>query len=576
MKSIFSKVFLGFVVSIILFMSVVIIFSAGVIRDYYTDAQIADIQKLNRTIIYEVEPLLSGNKQDSLERAIKDLARINNIRITIIAPDGVVLHDTEKDPKTMENHGDRPEIISAGRKGTGDTVRYSYSIRTGLLYDAVAVRDSRGEIIAYSRLSVPVSSVDEMVSGLTWQVVILAIVGIIVATIIIFFFVRSLTYPIKTLAFHANQVAQGDFKARVYLNRRDELASLANSLNSMAMKLSRLFDENFRQSEKLKSIFSSIKDGIIVIDNKDRIVFTNEQLQTIVRADPDYKKYYWEIIPDPQFSKLVRKIQNTGRPLSKDVVINKGNYTASGSITNGDREVVVMLRNIDEMKRIEVIKKEFIANVSHELKTPLTSIKGFIETMELEADPSNRHYLCIMKRQADRLINIVQDIVLLAQVEHTDRELLVSDVDLNDVLMVALKILSPKIEAKNLEVNINIAGDAAVIKADEYMMEQVFLNLLENAVNYTEEGFIGFRTFRLNDNIILEFSDSGIGIPENQTERIFERFYTVDRSRSRSLSGTGLGLSIVKHIVMSHGGSIICKSSPGAGSVFKITLPVNK
>jgi two-component system, OmpR family, phosphate regulon sensor histidine kinase PhoR len=573
MKSILSKIFIGIALVMVALLVVILTYTIGNIRDNYISSLISDIRKLNLTIIHSIEPLILEGKTDSTSILIKELSSINKIRITIIAADGTVLNDSEKDPRKMENHANRPEIIRARQTGTGDTIRYSHSIREGLLYDAVAVKKTDGSIVAFSRLSVPVSQIDKLISEISWGIITLTAIGLLFAFVLVFFMAKKATSPIKKLVDSARKVAEGDFSVRVFLNKRDELANLANSFNAMTQKLSQLFDQNFRQSEKLNSIFRSVRDGIMVIDESNHIVLANDYMQNTISIKETTERYYWEMITDPQFRKLIKKIQNSGQPQVKPVIIGKRNFLASGSWIEAEKQIVIILSNIDEMKKVETIKRDFIANMSHELKTPLTAIKGFVETMENDIDDENRRYLDIIKRQTDRLINIVQDILLLSEIENKESRIELSDVNVGKVFSDTMILLNPKLESKKLEIKKEIPLECSIIKSDEYLMEHLFINLIDNAINYTEKGFIGFKCYTLNEETVLEFSDSGAGIPESQLDRIFERFYTIDKSRAKAFSGTGLGLAIVKHIVLLHGGTITCESAVGIGTTFRIVLP---
>lgn len=572
MKSIFSKIFFGFVLIVVLFLSMVLYYTFENIRDYYVGSLVSDIQKLNRTVINQIQPLYEVQNHEELNSVVKKLAKINNIRITVIAADGKVISDSEKDASKMENHSDRFEIIKAKENLVGDTIRYSYTLNSGLLYDAIAMRKD-GQILGFSRLSVPVNQIEVLISEIRNKIITLSLIGLLVSFILIYLFTRTVTNPIKKLAYSANQVAQGNFNTRVYLNNKDELSSLANSFNSMIQKINQLFEQNFKQADKLETIFKSVKDGIIVIDETNHISISNDYFNKILTNVDQKTKYFWELIPDPSFKKLIKKIENTKQPHTREVLINRRLYLASGSWIDSNKEIVVILNDIDEIRKVETLKKDFIANVSHELKTPLTAIKGFIETMEGDIGEENEYYLSIIKRQTDRLINIVQDLLLLAKVEHINSDINIQDVNIEEITNNTLKILDSKIKEKNLEVIKNLSEDTKIIKADAFMIEQVFINLIDNSIKYTDRGSISISSYVSENRIVIEFADTGIGMPDDKIERIFERFFTIDKSRSKNLSGTGLGLSIVKHIVQTHNGSISVDSAIGRGTKFRVILP---
>ena len=235
----------------------------------------------------------------------------------------------------------------------------------------------------------------------------------------------------------------------------------------------------------------------------------------------------------------------------------------------------MIFHDITEMKNVEEIKKDFVVNVSHELRTPLTAIKGFAETLEEETDEKNRHYVDIIKRNTDRLINIVQDLLALSQLEERGTRLELEEVDLGDMIERTLKIFEHRMREKNLKFDLKTENGFPLIKADPFKLEQVFVNLIDNAIKYTEHGEITLSLKQSGNQVMMELEDTGIGISEDHIPRIFERFYVTDKSRSKMLGGTGLGLSIVKHIVLLHNGTIDVKSTPNKGTTFSITLPIN-
>jgi two-component system phosphate regulon sensor histidine kinase PhoR len=280
-------------------------------------------------------------------------------------------------------------------------------------------------------------------------------------------------------------------------------------------------------------------------------------------------------VRNSDFISIVKKAQKTRENFSDEFEMNGINYLLSANYIQAKDEIVVILYNTSQIKKLEQIKKDIVQNVSHELRTPLTAIKGFIETLEDEIDENKKYYLEIIKRHTDRLINIVQDLLLLSKLEENQASLLLADVDLKTLVDNVLVLFSQRLKEKRLYLNVHIDEDITQLKGDPFKLEQMLINIIDNAFKYTDEGGISINISRDSGLVRFEIRDTGIGIPKEHLERIFERFYTVDKSRSRKLGGTGLGLSIVKHIVLLHKGSIKIESQPGKGTKFIISIPAN-
>jgi len=282
------------------------------------------------------------------------------------------------------------------------------------------------------------------------------------------------------------------------------------------------------------------------------------------------------VVRIPRFTELVKKVQDEKVNYSVEELSLHGTcFLCSISYLAEREETVVILSDITEMKHVETMKKDFVVNVSHELRTPLTAIKGFVETLEETIDEKNRHYVGIIKRHTKRLVNIVEDLLTLSELDERETALVLDEVNPEDLLRNISLIFEPRMREKGLSWTWNIEPDMSGIKADSFKLEQALINLIDNAVKYTEQGSITLSLKRRDNRVVIEVSDTGIGISEEHLSRIFERFYVVDKSRSKKFGGTGLGLSIVKHIVLLHNGTIDVKSTPAHGTTFSISLPAN-
>ena len=358
------------------------------------------------------------------------------------------------------------------------------------------------------------------------------------------------------------------------------------ALNHMTQKLNEVFEQLSHEKNQLEAVLSAMSEGVMVVSEKGNIIIINDALiQMFNLMDDPSQKPYWEVLRNKEVVKLIDGVLKSWKPDNKEVfsLYPEERYYLANVVPldSPEKEIIVVMFNITEFKKLEHIKADFIANVSHELRTPLTAIKGYTETLEEDAfeDPQEqKHFLKIIKRHADRLINIVSDLLVLSEVEGRDvlseDNVDFEDVNVDEVIRSSLEALKSKAMEKGLKVSFKQSPRDKIITASRFLLEQMFINLIDNAVKYTpDDGEIGIEIIDQVKDLEIEIYDTGIGIPKDSLPRIFERFYRVDKTRSRKMGGTGLGLSIVKHIVIVHGGKIDVKSEEGKGSRFSIILP---
>jgi two-component system phosphate regulon sensor histidine kinase PhoR len=334
-----------------------------------------------------------------------------------------------------------------------------------------------------------------------------------------------------------------------------------------------LFGSLSRRNEELDTIVSSIQEILLVLDKDGRIKLTNESFKKALDNEDVQDKFYWEVMRCPDFSELIKKVMEERKNHIQEIEFRDKNYLCSVTFLSSKEEMVAILYDITELKNLERMKKEFVANISHELRTPLTAIKGFVETLEEEEEIKNVQYLEIIKRHTDRLMNIVNDLLVLSELEQTGSALVIENVNLVSLAENILKVFEQGAKERGIQLKLVAGEDLKTVQADPFKLEQMFINLLDNAIKYTEKGEVSITLTQIDSKSVIEIQDSGIGIPGSHLPRIFERFYVVDKSRSKKLGGTGLGLSIVKHIVLLHGGTIDVESSLGIGTKFTIVLP---
>ncbi|HDL17880.1 MAG TPA: HAMP domain-containing protein [Bacteroidetes bacterium] len=573
-KSIFSKIFGGYILIIFALSSLILIFSFRTIKSHYINTLTTNLKNLAFTFNLSVTPLLKEQRFQQLDKLVKNLGKNIDTRITVIAPDGTVYADSEKDPKLMENHKSRPEIIEALQCKIGRSLRFSTTVKEQMLYVAVPIKN-KNKIIGILRASLFIREINTLLNHLKIRILQIVLIIILFSLIGALIFSRSLSKPIRELANASQKIAHGDFNIKIFFKNEDELKELADNFNYMTEKIKTLVTDLTLKKEELNGIISSIQEGLIVVNKEGRIVLYNESFKRIIQTDSISGKFYWEILKSVEISELIKRSINEKKNLSCEVELNEKMFLFSITFLADKEEVIMFLHDITEFKRLEKIKKDFVVNVSHELRTPLTAMKGYVETLDGEVKETGKHYLDIVGKNTDRLINIVQDLLLLSGLEEKGVKLELETVDLNHLVETVLKIFKQKAEIKNIKLNLISDGEKPVLMADSFKLEQMFINLIDNAIKYTERGEINILLSKNTREVKIEIKDTGIGIPREHLPRIFERFYVVDKSRSRKLGGTGLGLSIVKHIVLLHDGTIDVVSKPRIGTTFTIKLPLN-
>ncbi|MCD6123648.1 HAMP domain-containing protein [bacterium] len=531
-----------------------------------------DLKNLAYTLKLKVLPIIEEKDFGRLDSLTKEIGKNIKTRITIIAPSGKVLADSEKDPRFMENHNNRPEVKQAKKEGFGKSLRFSTTVKEEMLYVAIPIK-SKGKFLGILRVSLFLKDINKLLNSLKLKifgvVIFITFLSLLGAT----FFSKNLSRPLKELVLASKRLANGDFSAKVSFKRNDEIGILADSFNEMSKELKRLFVDLTLKQEELNSIVSSLEEGLLVLDKNGRIILYNESFKRIVKTNPE-GKFWWEVMRNPEIAQLIEKAKRGKRISSEEIELNEKVFLTSFVFIPSKEELIVVFHDITEFKKLEKIKKDFVVNVSHELRTPLTAIKGYVETLEEEVEGDAKHYLEIIKKHTERLINIVGDLLLLSELEEKGLTQIKKEVNLEEIAKDVSKIFEQKAKEKGLELNLICEG-TPVIKGDPFKLEQMFINLIDNAIKYTEKGNVTVSLKQSYKKVVVKIKDTGIGIPREHLDRIFERFYVVDKSRSKKLGGTGLGLSIVKHIVLLHNGKIDVKSSPGEGTEFIITFPAN-
>jgi two-component system phosphate regulon sensor histidine kinase PhoR len=573
-RSFFSKIFIGYLLIIFALSSLILVLFLNTIREFHRDTLTDHLKTLGYALNSEVEHLLDTGRAHQLDGFIKTLGSKIQTRVTLIATDGTVLADSEENIQSMENHSHRPEVVEALQGKTGKSIRFSSTTDGDMLYVAVPI-EKDGKITGVIRTSLFLKDVDNLLIKLNYRVAGISLGIVFIALIGAFLISNSVVQPIRRLTLAARKVSSGDFSVRVFLKTKDELRGLADSFNRMNEEMEKMFSELGQQKEELKSIIESLQEGLLVLDKQGRVIRSNESFRKIIGNQAVEGKFYWEIMRNPRFPELLKKAGLEKKKFMEDLTLADKVFMCSVTPLQGGDGIVSTFYDITEIKNTEKIKKDFVINVSHELRTPLTAIKGYAETLRKEVGtaPGNR-YLEIVERNTERLINIVTDLLLLSGLEEkTALEL--EDIDLGGLLENVIRIFDQRLKDKQLSLVIDAQENLPPIKADLFKLEQMLVNLLDNAVKYTDRGEITVSLDVQDKRVRIRVRDTGIGIPKEDIPRIFERFYVVDKSRSRKSGGTGLGLSIVKHIVLLHHGTIDIESALGKGTSVTVNLPTD-
>ncbi len=526
----------------------------------------------------------------AVDPACDRVAPVAGVRVTVVLRSGNVIGDSEEDPAQMRDHSDRPEIRDALQTGHGVSRRPSPTLGIEMMYVAIPL-DLDGERFGVLRLSLPLTDLAEAIGAVTWKVIVGAIAVTIVASLLSLWISRWISRPLEEMRRGADRFARGDFTEKLVVSgAAGEMAGLAESLNSMAEQLDRRIRTIMQQRQELAAVLSSMSEGVLAVDGSERVISINDAAARMFNVpDPGGVKgrALAEVIRNPVLQELVGRVwsskHDTSEEISVDAADGEHQVEVNGSIIHGPGEkeigVLTMLRDVTRLRQLERLRRDFVANVSHELKTPVTSIQGFVETLREGAaeDPAKgKRFLDIIANQADRLGAIIDDLLSLSRIEQEARKGPIDTVEtsVTGVIRSAAESRQSRADERNVTLDTLGCPNNLPARINPRLLEQAISNLLDNAIKYSEPGGTVWVEARPEgDEVRTTVRDRGCGIPAEDLPRIFERFYRVDKARSRDLGGTGLGLAIVKHIAQAHGGRVTVESTVGRGSAFTLHLP---
>jgi two-component system phosphate regulon sensor histidine kinase PhoR len=568
-RSIFASAFRGYLVTIGLLALITPFLIFGTVRSRFRESALEDLTRTALTLRELIQPLFFSGSFDNIESLTDSLGPEIGVRITVISRDGLVLADSEKNPAEMENHRTRPEIIQAFNGIHGSSARYSSTLGQEMLYAAVPIYSS-DSIPAVVRTSFFLSQLRATMNELALNILAAVLSVLAVATAIAWYSARRLTSPIRRLAEVSTEVRNGDFTARAEPCAARELDELSVSFNATIARTEELVDTLSSVNLQNRAILTSIGEGLAVVEGSGRIVMTNEVFMDMSGAQSG--ENYMESVTVAPVRDFIRNAFESGARSGRMETEGRCYVCSVADVKDTDRKVFTF-RDVTELAQVARMKRDFAINVSHELRTPLTSIKGFTETLLADAEGDTREYLRTIARNTDRLINLVKDVQILSEMEDMSRAMELEPVDPVELLREVMVLFRDRAMEKGLELDLGVRGDIPPVMGDRFRLEQVFVNLIDNAIKYTDTGGVAISVRYRGSMVVTAVSDTGNGIPEEHLPRVFERFYVVDRSRSRSMGGTGLGLAIVKHIVALHGGKVTVNSSPARGTTFTVFIP---
>ncbi len=585
-KKLIWQLFPSYLLVIVLALLAITLYTTRTVKSFYREQLIQTLERHARLLQPQVLDHLQNAHYDALDGLVKSMSTDMELRITVILPDGEVIADTDQALENILNHANRPEVITAFQGFIGVKERYSNTIHADMTYVALPL-EQEGILIGVLRTAYPMVALQRNLRAILLQVFLGGAVITVLAGLVCWLVSKRLIRPITELKLGAQRFARGDLQQTLPLPDSEEIAELTEAMNQMAQQLNERLKTLMRQRNEQEAVLSSMVESVFAIDRQERIISMNQAAANFFDVAPHNisLKPLHEVIRNSALQQFVTDALHSEAPLERELTLyHKGEQflQAGGAVLKdslGRRVgVVIVLNDITRLRRLEKVRRDFVANVSHELKTPITSIIGFVETLRdgaLQDGETAQRFLEIIDQQAERLNRIIEDLLLLSRMEqeHESAESLLSRSPINTTLKTAVQLCQSTAEKKHIQIT---REESPEINAyiNSSLLEQGIVNLLNNAIKYSEPGSrVILRTLQSDKEIRIEVHDEGCGIAPEHLPRLFERFYRVDKDRSRRQGGTGLGLAIVKHIAQLHRGYVTVKSTLGAGSCFRIHLP---
>jgi two-component system phosphate regulon sensor histidine kinase PhoR len=531
--------------------------------------------------------LLNLNSAQKMSDQLKQIARISSSRVTLVDAQGKVFADSEKDIAKMENHLNRPELQEAKLRGKGKSIRFSSSIGIDMLYVAITIKEG-SEIKGYVRLARPLDDVQSMIEKVYQSIFLAMMIVTVIALVIALIFSYRLSAPIRAMERFTERLRQGHPVGTLLLETADETKKLADNINYLLDELQSQIRLANEEKSKLMTAFTSMTEGVLILNTEDKIEFVNQALSNILSEQyGDINgKTLMEAFRSVDLQKAFLEFKETRINVSREITL--GNIepvilNVSISAVQGhpeEEKTMIVFHDVTRLKKLEKIRIDFVANVTHEIRTPLTAIIGYLETIKAGAINNineTKKFIDIILKQAERLNRLVEDLLTISKIELNEIRFNFENVFLSDAVTNVISIVEKKATSKKITIENNMPEKLRPVRADRDRLTQILVNVLDNAVKFTpESGKVIIAADETDAHSVVSIIDTGIGVPKDEIQRFGERFYRVDKTRSRDLGGTGLGLSIVKHLMIAHGGRMEIESQFGRGTKVSLFFPLHK
>jgi two-component system, OmpR family, phosphate regulon sensor histidine kinase PhoR len=585
MKRLHHKILLAYLLPLFGGLIVLNLFLGYSLDRFLLSQKVEELKRLDGAVSNEVNlDAVEAKNREWSDTFCDELGARLGIRVTLIGPDGTVLGDSEvklADLASVENHATRPEVLAAKAQGFGTTTRLSHTVGVSFLY-GVQRLEHDGRLSGYLRLAAPLVEMEGVRRRVHGFLLLGSLLVLLVAALLGYLTSRQVSYPLRQMAEVAKKIGAGDFSVQAPRGARDEVGTLGGVLNQMKADLKAKVEELEAERKEVAAILEGMIEGVVAFDLSEKVLFSNPAAGRSLGFDPATAegRPFLEVCRMPELYSFAQALLNEGKEVHREMsgftpgeraweIVGVPLLGSEGEQRGG----LLVLHDVTETRRLERLRQEFVANVSHEMKTPLTAIRGFAETLlggALEDKENNRVFVERMKAQAERLESLIDDTLSLARIERGEVPLSLSPVDWENLVSRVKESFKVAAGEQSISFQAQVEPDLPKVQGDGKLLEQAIGNLVDNAIKYNRpEGKVLVSVSRSGEKgVRIKVEDTGIGILKDDQPRVFERFYRVDKTRSREMGGTGLGLSIVKHIVERHGGKVGCESEVGKGSRF--------